>query len=95
MDKIIGITTAGKIAVGMVEDNRVIPPVSVYPEAGDGATENDILSMPMEEMVETVSGMIANLCQQRGAKPIGVGICFPGIIRDGVIEESPNLKQAT
>ena len=88
MGKIIGVSTAGKIAVGMVEDNRVMPPVTFYPG------EDEIFSMPMDEIVETVGGMVETLCHARGVNPDAVGICFPGIVRDGVIEESPNLKQA-
>jgi glucokinase len=86
MAQIIGITTAGKIAAAIVEENRVVPPMS------ENAVE--ILSMPMEAVIETVAGMVKSLCQERGVNPVATGICFPGIIRDGVIEESPNLKQA-
>jgi glucokinase len=86
MAQIIGITTTGRIAAGIVENNRVVPPI--------GVNDEEILSMPMDAVIETVAGMIRNLCTARGIKPAAAGICFPGIIRDGVILESPNLKQA-
>jgi glucokinase len=38
--------------------------------------------------------MVLTLCRDRKVSPVAAGICFPGIIRDGIIEESPNLKQA-
>jgi predicted NBD/HSP70 family sugar kinase len=48
----------------------------------------------MEKLVETIAGMVRSLCGAHNARPVAVGMCFPGIIRDGVIEESPNMKQA-
>jgi glucokinase len=91
---IIGITTAGRIAVGLVEDNRVTAPVSFYPAEGEGAGDDVIHSMPMDEIAGTAVRLVKALCQERQVSPSALGICFPGIIRDGLIEESPNLKQA-
>ncbi len=47
----------------------------------------------MEVIAETVAQIIHDLCEDEGARPRSVGFGFPGLIRNGVIEESPNLKQ--
>jgi glucokinase len=94
MDQIVGISAAGKLSVALVEGNRLISPVNQYPPPGDDSNQNEFLSMPMEEMVETVAEMVRTLCHEHNAKPVAVGMCFPGIIRDGIVAESPNLKQA-
>ena len=109
MDKqqTIGISASGKISIGLVEDNCV---VATIPHAGASSEEagaryeglqNEIeilsmsvLNLPMEELVDTLTGMVRSLCMEHNADPVAAGMCFPGIIRDGVIEESPNLKQA-
>ncbi|MDQ1470351.1 MAG: glucokinase [Bryobacterales bacterium] len=68
--------------------------------AADGLTQEEELEssgvhgMPMEAIAETIAVMIRDLCRDHGATPSGAGIGFPGIIGNGVIEDSPNLKQA-
>jgi len=38
--------------------------------------------------------MVRELSDDHGVRPSSAGVGFPGIIRHGVVEESPNLKQA-
>jgi glucokinase len=97
----IGISAGGKISIGLVQDNRVVSTVSQPSDAPgpDTPGENDapgksLLNLPMEKLIETLAGMAATLCEKHNAKPVAAGMCFPGIIRNGVIEESPNFKQA-
>src|SRR5580700_4597519 len=86
----IGVRAAGeRIAVGVVEGNQVVGPIRRYPEVGG---EGDSLAETPAEAygdrlrieIEEASG---------GAAIDAIGIGAPGIILDGVIEESPNLKQ--
>ena len=42
-----------------------------------------MLNLPMEEFVDTLAGMVRSLCVETTANPVAVGMCFPGIIRDG------------
>jgi glucokinase len=94
MDQIIGISASGKISVALVEGDHLVSPVSVYPKSGDESSQSEFLRMPMEEVVATVAEMARTLCREHNVNPITAGMCFPGIIRDGIVEESPNLKQA-
>lgn len=91
----VGISSAdGKISAALVEQGRLISPIQVYGRTGDEPARNDLLTMPMEQVVETVAEMIRTLRREHHVDPAAAGMCFPGIIRDGVVEESPNLKQA-
>ena len=47
--------------------------------------------MPAEEIVESIAREIESVAQGHSVQAIGVG--FPGISRNGLIEECPNLKQ--
>jgi len=90
----IGVIATGDIAVGLVQANELVPPMRVYPKAGEAGTDaGGLHSMPMDAVVDTIARMIRDLCAEHGVRPAGVGIGIPGIIRGGVIEESPNLKQ--
>jgi predicted NBD/HSP70 family sugar kinase len=93
--QIIGVTATGEIAVGLVEDNAVKGKLRIYPSAGaTPEAGEEIHSMPMDAIAETIAQTIYDHCSEHKASPAAVGVGFPGIIRGGVIEESPNLKQA-
>ncbi len=99
MSQAIGISASEKISIGLVEDNRVVASAPHFGHTGSLQSEveslsESLLTLPMEEFVGTVARMVQSLCLERNANPAAAGMCFPGIIRDGVIEESPNLRQA-
>lgn len=91
MNHAVGIAASGRIAVALVENGELISPVSAYPPSEDDI--GDLHSMPIGEFVETIARLIDDVCRTQKASPAAVGIGFPGIIRDGIIDESPNLKQ--
>ena len=77
------------IAVGLVEDNELTGRLHTYPKAG--SDPNALQGMPSELIVE---GMCEVITEVRAGQAIdAVGIGFPGIIRHGLVEESPNLHQ--
>ena len=97
-DQTIGVVATGEIAVGLVQGHELVGKLRVYPPVRDDGDESlapdGIHSMPMEAVAETIAQNIQDLCDEHDADPSAVGIGFPGIIRGGIIEDSPNLKQA-
>jgi predicted NBD/HSP70 family sugar kinase len=85
----IGILAAEHIAVGAVAPNGLAGPIRAFPEDESGS--GLLADMHADEIVERIheQAMLA----AEGAEIEAVGIGFPGIIRGGVIEESPNLHQ--
>jgi predicted NBD/HSP70 family sugar kinase len=53
-----------------------------------------MLALPMESLIKELAWMVRGFCVSHQVRPERAGMGFPGIIRDGVVEESPNLKQA-
>lgn len=89
MGRTIGVLAAEHIAVGLVESNRVVDAIRIFPEAGN---KSDYLEgMPTEEIMRAIAQQIELVGQGGAVDAIGVG--FPGIVRDGVVEDSPNLAQ--
>ncbi len=85
----IGALVTEHIAVGLIEAHQIVSPIRRFPEAG---TLSDALEgMPADEIVQSIGREIEQLAEGRSIQAIGVG--FPGISRNGLIEESPNLKQ--
>jgi glucokinase len=86
--KAIGITTAEHIAAGLVEGNRLIGPLRVYEE---GPESEPLFSSPLAGIAECIARQVQTVAAGSRVDVIGIG--FPGIIRNGFIEESPNLRQ--
>ncbi|HEY6293956.1 MAG TPA: ROK family protein [Terriglobia bacterium] len=90
MERSVGVLAAEHLAVGLVEDNRVVGSLRTVPE-DPGRQPDALLAMPAEEIARNICGQIEAVRQGAALKAVGVG--FPGIIRDGVVQESPNLPQ--
>ena len=89
MAKIVGVTASERIVAGLVEGNQVTGKLRVYPEPGSGG--EGLYGVPADEIAELIRSQIDLV--GRGAAVEAVGIGFAGIIREGRIEESPNLQQ--
>jgi glucokinase len=89
MSRIVGIAMTDHVAVGVIEDNRLAGEVRRFP-SGDDAFES-IHGMPAEVITDHLGDLIQAALAGSPAEAVGVGM--PGIVRSGVIEESPNLQQ--
>lgn len=88
MQRAIGITTADGIATALVEGHRVVGSVRVYEE---NAGHEPLLTTPLAGIAERIAREVQAVA--RDTKFDVLGIAFPGIIRNGFMEESPNLPQ--
>jgi glucokinase len=89
MARAIGVLAMEHIAVGLVENSALVGPVRIYPS--DGSPSIGLHSMPPEQIAETIRIEIEAAAGDSDIDAIGIG--FPGIIRGGVVDESPNLRQ--
>jgi predicted NBD/HSP70 family sugar kinase len=89
MAKTVGVLVMEHIAVGLVEGNKIISPLNLYPEKTDSA--DALITLPAESIGQRIKQQIDAVSQ--GQKIDAIGLGFPGVIRNGVIEESPNLHQ--
>lgn len=88
MARSIGILATHFIWVGIVEDAK-LGAVRMYPEPG--AQPVDLKSIPADGIIAKIMEQIGHLHQGDPVDSVGAG--FPGIVRCGVIEDSPNLGQ--
>jgi len=84
----IGVLAAEHIAAGAVENNRIAGVIRRFPEKSD---KDYLAEMPTEEIAQRIVEEIQIVREGQAVDCVGVG--FPGIIREGIIEESPNLSQ--
>ncbi|HEV2491561.1 MAG TPA: ROK family protein [Terriglobia bacterium] len=85
----IGVLAAEHLAVGLVEGNQIIGSLRLYPSE---KIQPALQALPAETIAQTILELVGAVAGGQLIEAIGVG--FPGIIRDGVIAESPNLQQA-
>ena len=86
MPRSIGVVVSEHIAWGLVEGS-VVGEITSYPTEGGGA---DLLqAIPADELVGRIADEVKALAE--GEPLEALGLAFPGIVRNGVIEESPNL----
>ena len=89
MHRTVGVLVMEHIAVGLVEDNKLLGPVTLYPEKSDSV--DALQSMPAENIGDCIQEQIDAVAKGQKVQAIGLG--FPGVIRGGIIEDSPNLHQ--
>jgi len=87
--KAIGVMAAEHVAAGLVENNQLTGALHVFPAADRGS--DYLAEMSADQIADLIVRQIESVRQGQQVAAIGVG--FPGIIRGGVIEESPNLIQ--
>ncbi|MDE3148981.1 MAG: ROK family protein [Acidobacteriota bacterium] len=91
MTTAIGAVMTEHIATGRLEDQRLTGEPLRFPE--NPAELDALVSIPSGELVEVLAEHIANLAGGKAAPVEAIGVAVPGIVRHGVVEDSPNLPQ--
>jgi glucokinase len=84
----VGVLAAEHVAVGLVEGTRLVGSVRRLDAEGKGDT---LHSMPADEIARSICEQIEAAREGEHLHAVGVG--FPGIIRGGIVQDSPNLQQ--
>lgn len=85
----IGVLAAEHIAVGLVEEHQLTGALRIHSNQAD--SEEYLSNLPAEEIARAIASQIEAVADHQSIAAIGIG--FPGLTRDGVIEEAPNLQQ--
>jgi len=95
MSTAIGVVITEHVVSGRLEDQKLTGKLLRYPK--DPEAQDALSAMPSSELVDVVAEHIAALAGPAAAgssAPLNaIGVAVPGIVRYGVVEESPNLKQ--
>ncbi len=91
MTTAIGVVMTEHIVAGRLEDQRLTERILHYPS---NIGEVDALStIPGGELVELLATHVAKLAGDGKGAVDAIGVAVPGIIRHGIVEDSPNLPQ--
>ncbi len=90
MAKTIGVILSDRILTGLVADHALQGQPLAFPEDdGDG---DGLVELHADLLVETVCQQVTKT-EAGDGKIEAIGVALPGLIRSGVVEESPNLPQ--
>jgi glucokinase len=89
MRRTVGVLVMEHIAAGLVGDNKVLGPLDIFPETVQSL--DPLQSMPSDGIADCIRRQVEKVADGEKIEAIGIG--FPGIIRSGIVEESPNLQQ--
>ena len=90
MSNAIGVVMTGHIVAGRLEDRHITGTLLRYPN--DSSVPDALSAVPGGELVEILASHIATLTGS-GEPVDAIGVAVPGIVRHGVVEDSPNLPQ--
>jgi predicted NBD/HSP70 family sugar kinase len=105
MTRAIGVVISEHIVAGRLEDQQLAGKLLRYPGDPESLHEpeaqHELAAIPDSELVEIIAGQIETLSETlagggkapRNTQLDAIGVAVPGIVRSGVVEESPNLPQ--
>lgn len=85
----VGIVITERVTVGVVSGNKLVGDLRLSPE--DLSVADSLLGVPAEEIINRIVGQVKNLRLEDPPAHVGVGM--PGIVSNGIVEDSPNLVQ--
>jgi predicted NBD/HSP70 family sugar kinase len=92
----IGIVMAQRIYAGLVVDHKLQGELQTYPASPapqDADDDNSLVELPTDSLVKQLCELIATVAKGSESSLDAVGVALPGLIRNGVVEEAPNLPQ--
>ncbi len=90
MTTIVGVTLSERMLAGLVVDHKLVAGLKRFPENEDD--QYALVEMPTEGLIRTICERVFAAADD--VKNVtAVGVALPGIVKNGVIEDSPNLPQ--
>jgi glucokinase len=89
----IGVLITERMSVALVSDHTIVGQVQQRPN--EDSYEDSLHSVPVESLVRWIAEMVdeLNISAHAADPPSVLGVGIPGIVRNGVVEDSPNLVQ--
>lgn len=92
----VGVNVAERIFAGLVVGHKIQGELLSYP-AGPVPQDSDedasLVELPTDSLVNGICDLVLKAASGREAGIKGVGVALPGLVRNGVVEEAPNLPQ--
>jgi glucokinase len=94
--KTIGVILAERIYAGLIVDHELTGSLLNYPSGvkpSNSDEDDSLVELPAAAIVTAMCELIAAVAKGNETSLTGVGVALPGLVRNGVVEEAPNLPQ--
>ena len=94
--KAIGVVLSDHIYAGLIVDHALQGELYRWPpdSKSDDAEDSDaMVEMPAEAVVDAVCELVTKIAGGDKVSITALGVALPGLVRQGVVEEAPNLPQ--
>jgi glucokinase len=94
--KTIGVIMVERISAGLIVDQKLSGPLLCYPDspAPENTDDDDsLVELPTEYIVKAMCELIVKVARGNETSLTAIGVGLPGLIRNGIVEEAPNLPQ--
>jgi predicted NBD/HSP70 family sugar kinase len=86
----VGVLAMEHIATGLVDGGRLAGPIRIFPDQAL-ASAGALQGLHADQIGQAICDSVSAVAGSHSIDAVGVG--FPGVIRNGIVEESPNLPQ--
>jgi predicted NBD/HSP70 family sugar kinase len=93
--KTVGVILSEHIYAGLIVDHKLVGKLhcSAPDAAHDGEDGNSMVELPTDGVVEAICVLVVEAARGHEGSLTAVGVALPGLVRQGVVEEAPNLPQ--
>jgi glucokinase len=92
----VGLIVAERLYAGLIVDHKISGELLKYPgsERPENTDEDDALvELPTDALVDAICSLVLEAAKGHETDLAAIGIALPGMVRNGVVEEAPNLPQ--
>ena len=91
----VGVVVADYLYAGMLADGVLVGPLQRFPEEDreDEPEDSSFVDFHTEALVDAICRLTLRVAGDELEQVTAVGLTLPGLIRNGVVEEAPNLSQ--
>jgi predicted NBD/HSP70 family sugar kinase len=92
----IGVIVAERIYAGLLVDHKLQGKLLSYPpgpKPEDSDEDDSLVELPTDSVIKDICELVLKVAKGHESALRGVGVALPGLIRNGVVEEAPNLPQ--
>ena len=92
----VGVVLAERVYAGLIVGHKLSGELHSYPVGNapaDADDDDSLVEMPTDSVITAICLVVAEAAKGNEKTIAAVGIALPGLVRNGVVEEAPNLPQ--
>ena len=92
----VGLIVAERLFAGLIVDHKLSGDLLSFPDGTlpeNADEDNALVELPSDGLVKAICELVLRSAKGHESELSAVGIALPGLVRNGVVEEAPNLPQ--